>query len=612
MNLNSIEMLPDNYHMTGRNWEMAFFLSVCILLLAQNIHGQILPPEIPWHGKSEKFIRPADDLWVTPAEKTDLKESPGYDSTINWLQRLTSNSPFLRIIKIGESCQNRPLWLVIASKENVTDGAALKKNGRPTLLFQAGIHSGEIDGKDAGLMFLRDIILNRSSLLDSVNILFIPVLNVDGHERRSVNNRINQRGPLKMGWRTNARNLNLNRDYSKAETPEIKAVLELFNEWPVDLYLDIHVTDGIDYQYDITFGFNRWSGYSPQISEWLEQVLRPEISERLSAYGHIPGPLIFARNQKDLSEGIVDWTASPRFSNGYGDARHLPTLLVENHSLKPYKQRVLGTYVLLNAVATLLAARGQGLQAAAGLDRARRPESIRTGPTTPVGQLTDFPFRGVDYRYYTSAVTGQREIEWTGIARMFYVPLYFLAPSLQIKIPHAYWVPASRQDIIKKLQIHGIKLEIMTKTNTVNVDLYRLVRYKLADETYEGRVLLQIDSVHSESRLRTYAPGSARISTDQPLGLLAVLLLEPYSADSFLQWGYFHEILQHTEYVEDYVIDPLVRQMTAADPALQVQFLAALKDSVFAADPEARKKWFFERSPYYDQEYLLYPVGRED
>jgi hypothetical protein len=144
------------------------------------------------------------------------------------------------------------------------------------------------------------------------------------------------------------------------------------------------------------------------------------------------------------------------------------------------------------------------------------------------------------------------------------------------------------------------------------VDLYRLVRYKLADETYEGRVLLQIDSVHSESRLRTYAPGSARISTDQPLGLLAVLLLEPYSADSFLQWGYFHEILQHTEYVEDYVIDPLVRQMTAADPALQVQFLAALKDSVFAADPEARKKWFFERSPYYDQEYLLYPVGRED
>lgn len=591
---------------------MVFFITVSLLLFTQSSHGQILPPEIPWHGKSENFIRSARDPWVTPAEKTDLKETPDYNTTIDWLHRLTSYSPFLRMKKIGESCQNNPLWLVIASKEEVSDGAALKKNGRPTLFFQAGIHSGEIDGKDAGLMFLRDIVLHRSSLLDSLNILFIPVLNVDGHERMSVTNRINQRGPLKMGWRTNGRNLNLNRDYTKAETPEIRTVLELLNQWPVDLYLDIHVTDGIDYQYDITFGFNRWSGYSPKISEWLEQVLRPAISERLSAYGHIPGPLIFARNQKDLSDGIVDWTASPRFSNGYGDVRHLPTVLVENHSLKPYKQRVLGTYVLLNAVAGLLAARGKGLKAAAGLDQARRPESLRTGPTTPVGQLADFAFRGVDYRYYTSAVSGQREIEWTGIARMFYVPLYYLAPSLEIKIPDAYWIPVSRQDIISKLRMHGIQMEIMTKKTSVKVELYRLIKFKLEDEAYEGRVLLKIDSIQTENRDRTYAPGSARISTDQPLGLLAVLLLEPYSADSFIQWGYFHEILQHTEYVEDYVIDPLARQMMDADPALQVQFQTALKDSVFATDPEARKKWFFERSPYEDNEYLLYPVGREN
>jgi len=589
-----------------------FFITISLLLFTESSQGQMLPPEIQWQGKSERFIRSARDPWVTPAEKTDLKETPDYDTTINWLQHLTSHSPYLHMKKIGESCNNHPIWLVIASKADVNDSTALSRNGRPTLFFQAGIHSGEIDGKDAGLMFLRDVVMNRSSLLDSLNILFIPVLNVDGHERMSATNRINQRGPLKMGWRTNGRNLNLNRDYTKAETAEIRTVLKVLNQWPIDLYLDIHVTDGIDYQYDITFGFNRWSGYSPKISEWLEKVLRPAISDRLSAYGHIPGPLIFARNQKDLSEGIVDWTASPRFSNGYGDIRHLPTVLVENHSLKPYKQRVLGTYVLLNAAAGLLAARGQDLKTAVELDRARRPESLKTGPTTPVGRFADFPFRGVDYRYYISPVSGQREIEWTGVTRMFYVPLYYLAPSVEIKIPDAYWIPASRHDIISKLRLHGIEMEMMKKKTSASVQLSRLIKFKLMDETYEGRVLLQIDSMQTENRDRIYAAGSARISTDQPLGLLAVLLLEPYSADSFLQWGYFHEILQHTEYVEDYVIDPLARRMTAADPALQAQFQAALKDSVFAADPEARKKWFFERSPYEDNDYLLYPVGREN
>ena len=159
----------------------------------------------------------------------------------------------------------------------------------------------------------------------------------------------NQRGPVEMGWRTNAKNLNLNRDYAKLDTPEVRGVVAAINAYEPDLYFDLHVTDGSDYQYDVTFGFTGPHGYSPAIAGWLKDHLERGLMADLTAAGHIPGPLIFAADDRNPAQGLLEWTSPPRFSNGYGDARHLPTLLVENHSLKPYDQRVLGTYVLLES-----------------------------------------------------------------------------------------------------------------------------------------------------------------------------------------------------------------------------------------------------------------------
>lgn len=423
------------------------------IVLIFPLYGQILPPELSWDGKSQRFIRPKSDQWVTPAERSDFKLSPEYNSTISWLKMLVNHSPYLTMHKIGKTYQNRDLWMVIASKESVNSSSALKKNNRPTLLFHAGIHSGEIDGKDAGMMFLRDVVQGRSGLLDSINILFIPVLNPDGHERSSVYNRVNQRGPQEMGWRTNARNLNLNRDFTKAETPEMRALIQVFKEWPVDLYLDIHVTDGIDYQYDITFGFNYWNSYSPNISQWMQKVLRPFVNRELSKEGHIPGPLIFAKNNKNPKEGIVAWSASPRYSNGYGDARHLPTILVENHSLKNFRQRVLGTYVFLDAVSRLLAHKGKELQAQTTKDLMLRPNKIAIGTDWKVSKLSpdSITFLGIDYQEYQSSITGTNEIEWLGRTSKYRLPVYIIFPKYQIKSPTDYWIPSSRNDIIEKL-----------------------------------------------------------------------------------------------------------------------------------------------------------------
>ena len=295
---------------------------------------------------------------MTPCELTGMTDTPEFAKTVEWIEKLAAASPLIHTVSFGHTAMGRPLCAVIASRDGIDECVKLPTSGKPTVLVQAGIHSGEIDGKDAGMMLLRDLAFGgKNHLLDKANLLFIPVLNADGHERRSVWNRPNQRGPIHMGWRTTAQNLNLNRDYMKAQAPEMVALLKLIQDSQPSLYLDIHVTDGIDYQYDFTYGFHGWDGgfaWSPQIGRWLDQTLRPTLDQGLADAGHIPGPLVFAKNNRDLSQGIIAKPYDPRFSTGYGDLCHIPTLLVETHSLKPFRQRVLGTYVLIETCLTVV------------------------------------------------------------------------------------------------------------------------------------------------------------------------------------------------------------------------------------------------------------------
>ena len=226
------------------------FCLYAFLLLAVSFSKaqSILPPVIDWHGKSESLIAKASDPWITTAEKTNFNSTPGYAETMDWFKKLTYASPFLKMVSIGKTVEGRTIYMIIASTEKIKTAVSLQKSGKPLFLAQAGIHSGEIDGKDAGMMLLRDIAMgNKKSLIDKVNFLFIPILNADGHERSSPYNRPNQRGPQNMGWRTNAQNLNLNRDYAKLDTREIRSVINVINEYNPSLYMDIHVTDGADY-----------------------------------------------------------------------------------------------------------------------------------------------------------------------------------------------------------------------------------------------------------------------------------------------------------------------------------------------------------------------------
>jgi len=565
-----------------------------------------LPPLLPWDGPTQALIQPQHP-WVTPAELTDLTETPDYAQTISYLKKLVESSPLFRLEVIGQSPQGRDIYLVKASMQPDLVG----QSGRPTLLVQAGIHSGEIDGKDAGLMLLRDIAHgDKADLLKQVDFLFIPVLSVDAHERRGEHHRMNQRGPLQQGWRSNASNLNLNRDYAKADSLEIRALLKVLNQYQPDLYMDVHVTDGEDYQYDITYGFNEpFASLSPNGASWLAQVYRPYLDRQLSRQGHIPGPLVFGLDSMDFSKGLSGSTSTPRFSNGYGDVRHLPTILVENHSLKPYKQRVLGTYVLLEQTLRLLQEQGKALQLAKKADENFRPQQ-QVLLFKAAEQPDLIQFKGMSYEIVQSDISKAPYVKWTGQAKEYVdLPVYWeKVPAIETEVPTAYWIPPQYQEVIQRLDIHGVKMTRITSPKKLELQQLVASDPQVAAKSFEGRVGVTATFTPQWQQIEL-APGSVRVSTDQPLGALAVALLQPQAPDSFFSWGFFHGMFERTEYFETYAMIPWIEQQLAADPKLKQQFDQAVKaDAKLQKDGQARLNWFYQRSPFYDQHYLKYPI----
>ncbi|KQN91953.1 carboxypeptidase [Sphingomonas sp. Leaf67] len=564
-----------------------------------------LPPVRPWHGASEKLVAKPTDPWITPAEASAFATTPSYAETRIWLDRLVAASPLLTIETFGKSPQGRDLYAVRAHK-----GAA----GKPVVLVQAGIHAGEIEGKDAGLMLLRDIALRgKDSLLDKVDLVFVPIYNVDGHERSGPYNRPNQRGPRDMGWRTTAQNLNLNRDYLKADAPETQAMIGLIRRLDPVLYLDLHVTDGIDHRYDVTYAFSGWRGYyarSAAIGRFLDTRLRPAMDAALKRGGHTPGYYVSTLDNREPEKGMSQDVDTPRFSTGYGDIAHIPTVLVETHSLKPYRQRVLGTYVFVEEALRIAAGQASALRTAIDTDRADRPATAtmtwRANPTP----LYSVDFLGLAHDNYLSPASGRDELRWLPKPLTFRMPVFGSLPDKVVTLPTAWWVPATLPHVIDLLKLHGIRYETVDATRTLDLDMARATEPKLQAAS-EGHVPLDATIVHERCR-ETMPPGSVRVPADQPLGLLAAFLLEPESEDGVLAWNMAPAMLARTEYIEGYAIAPLADRMLATDPKLKAEFDAKLAaDPAFARDATARLQWFYARTPYYDARYLLYPIGRE-
>lgn len=597
--------------------------SVQFLAAAQT---RILPPDIPWDGKSQEFAVEPANPWATPAEAAGFTQTPAYDETVAFLKRLAEAFPALvELVTLPERTdEGRTFTMAIVSSDADKSIAGLKDSPKPVVYMQAGIHPGEANGKDAGLMLLRDLALQQaeSTLLDSVSILFVPTVNIDGDVRRGRFGRMNQNGPDETGWRVNSRNLNLNRDFTKLDSPEIRSVAWVLHNYDPHFFIDSHSTDGLNYQYDVTYCHNG-KGWSNESNGWIERVMMPYADAVLRAYGHIPNLCISMNDSEDISKGYYPYYSDlARFSVQYADARGIPGILVELHALKPYRQQVLGNYVLYKAILESVAAHGGELKALLARDRLARPETVTLTWKEAQGEPKYVDFKGVKYRAVHSEVTGDEIILWSNEPCDYRVPITpRTTPDLVVARPRQYVVPVQWHDVIARLEAHGIEMQRLDQPVTIDVTVYRLERISVgfafepdresADRvpSYEGRMLIDGDAI-AELRTVTYLPGSLVIDTDQRLGLLAMILLEPDSPDSFLRWGFFSATLTSAEAPEAYVLEPMAKRMLQESPELRAAFAARLKaDPDFAADRNARLNWFYTQTPFSDSHSFVYPVG---
>jgi hypothetical protein len=555
---------------------------------------------------------PGTSGWETPYEKSAFLETPRYRETIDYLKRLEKASPWIRVTSFGTSGEGRDLVLVIASKDKTFDAAAAHRTGKAIVLLQAGIHAGEIDGKDAGMMLLRDMAVtkSRAALLDNAILLFMPMYNVDGHERFGPYNRTNQNGPKEMGWRTTARNLNLNRDYMKADAPETRAWLKLYTTWWPDLLIDAHVTDGADYQPVMTYAIESGPNVPKPLADWVKEAVIGRAVPAVAAGGTGISPYIQLKDDTDPTAGLVANVSTPRFSTGYTILQCRPSFLIETHMLKNYKARVDATSA---TVAALLDECGRSRDALHAAIRASEEEAARPGKTPLTFKTTDetrpVAYHGVSYTRQPSAVSGAMSIRYGKAPLELTVPIQDrFETTLEVERPRAYLVPQQWTDEIEILRLHGLRLRRLTAELTTPVEGYQLSDPKWQPNPFEGRHQVTCKADRLKSVARTFPAGTLVVPMDQPGSALAAHLLEPLGPDSFVAWGFFDTVFEQKEYAEPYVVEAMAQSMMEKDPGLRAEFEKALADPAFAADPRQRLDFFFRRSPYWEHPGL-YPVG---
>jgi len=566
--------------------------------------------------------------WTTPAEATRFKTTPDYAQTRAYLERLVAAAPDrLRLTRFGVSPEGRDLMLVVAASGGEFTPEAARASGKEILFVQAGIHAGEIEGKDAGLMLLRDLVLDSNGRpgegklahpLDHTILLYAPVFNVDGHANSSPYMRINQNGPAEMGFRATAQNLNLNRDYLKADAPEMRDWLTLWNAWLPDCLVDIHTTDGADYQYDLTWYTEDWGPLDADVKAWQNEALKKRVFAQMDKRGHMTSPYLELKDHHDITKGIVNFGSGQRFSTGYVALHNRAGLLVETHMLKSYETRVRATYDLIALILDELRTHpGELRKATTAADQRVVARAAQADASLPIRfAVTDkpetFTLKGFAFTRTPSDISGDM---WTQYdpskPRTYEIPNWRdLVVTTRAELPAAYLVPAGWTGVIAKLHEHGLHVETTTKPVTLRVRTTQIDKPHWANAPFEGHLMLRTFDANVQTEEQTFAAGSALVPLDQRAANVAVNLLEPRAPDSLLRWGYFNAAFEQKEYADERVLERLAREMLAKDPQLKTEFDARLaSDKAFAADPGARLEFFYAHSPWYAHQHVgRYPV----
>ncbi len=559
----------------------------------------------------------SDPDLTTTFEKSNYLETDDYEGTIAYAKQLAKQFKEVHCQSIGQTVTGRDVPLLIVDKDGYTKPKKIRNSGRCVVLVQSCIHPGEPNGKDAMFLLIRNMLRGRENgdLLNDFSFLFIPVLSPDGLANFSPFNRINQNGPKQMGWRVNAQGLNLNRDFTKLDTPELRGFAALFNQWQPDLFFDTHATDGADYQYVTTYSIEDFGNYDAGLSQWLSSVWEPKIKAAMNELDIPITRYIEFHPWGDPTGSLYDESFSAMFSEAYTMARNCPGILLETHMLKPYKDRVLSTYHMIVETLRIIAADKANFQNA--LAQAKNNDlNLGELSINMQSELNDTiweDFLGYHFDTVQSDVTGSWYYSYdpTKPETRKTRRIRATRPEKTLNVPKEYIIPAQYKEVIDIVKAQGFEMNLLKSEKTLQVNTYRFSDVSFMPTPSEGRCRVARFNAEEITKEVIFPKGSAVVKTSQNGVRLLMNLLEPEMHGSLFEWGFFNHVLQRVEYFEVYKMEPMAQAMLAADPFLKEQF-EAWKAS-FPKDKQPSQytilNWFYERSPYCDKNYLVYPIG---
>lgn len=549
----------------------------------------------------------------TPFESSDGTTTATYDEVIKFYIKLAREFPKINIQTIGTTDSGKPLHLVTYNEEGNFNFQKIGEENT-IILINNGIHPGESDGIDATMLLYRDLASGKIESPQKTIIVTIPVYNVGGALNRNSTTRANQNGPDSYGFRGNARNYDLNRDFIKNDTKNARTFAKIFHLTKPDIFIDNHVSNGADYQYTLTHLFTQHNKLGGELGEYLHNTLMPSLQDSLAVSDWDITPYVNVFNAPPET-GFQQFMDYPRYSTGYTTLWNTLGMMVETHMLKPYKQRVEGTYALMNKMIGIAEKDGEKIKSLRkeAMERHLDWTYYPTDWKVDITKSSIINFKGFQADTIQSEVTGfprlkyNREIPFT--KEVVYQD-YFV-PSDSVEIPEAYIIKKQWTGVIDLLDANEIKYTLLKKDTTITVNSYKIDSFETLKSPYEGHYLHYNTKVRSSMENIFFTEGDLVVNTDQRGVRYILETLEPSCVDSFFNWNFFDAVLQQKEGFSPYVFENNALKLLQKDSILRKEFLLKKDDNVeFAENWYAQLQWIFERSEYYEKAHLQYPVYR--
>jgi len=552
---------------------------------------------------------------LTIAFDKNKNSTSTYPEIRQFYRTLDEISPYVQVRDYGMTDSGQPLQEVVVAADNHFTPEETRAAGKAVLLINNGIHPGEPDGIDASMIWMRNLVLNNTmaDMLENMTIVIIPVYNIGGSLNRSWISRPDQNGPEEFGFRGNAKNLDLNRDFIKCDSKNARTFNQLFNKWNPDLMLDTHVSNGADYQHTISYVGTQKDKLTLPLKQLYTSELLPYFNNEMSKRGWDMVPYVFSFGPPET--GIIGFMDHPRFSSGYAALHHTIAFMPETHMLKPYKDRVASTLDFIKTTMFFLNQnKGKVIQAKKEAEQyAIQQDSMTLTYKHNRNKWSKIPFKGYKAGKKPSAVSGKdrlyydRNQPWTDSIR--YYDSY--EADVKVRVPVAYVIPQAYDHIINMLTINGVHLNHLSKDTIIEVEMYSIEDFETVKSPYESHYLHSKTQVSTRKMKRQFYKGDVLIYTRQKPIRYIVETLEPQGVDSWFNWNFFDGILSVKEYYSDYVFEDKAAQLLKENPDLKRQLdQKRSSDSKFAEDGEAQLDFVYKMSPYFEPPFRLYPIGR--